>query len=151
MYQFGRQCQHTRPFLAEKSKAYYAYWVLSKNAKWIKSSLELLLAPQAPFNLGDQVFGEAQVMKGLLQGLGGLLRLTAVTLQALPHCAAAALSGFGLLFDVSLSRRHSVVPSSCVGLLRLPSTQTFKEILDQAIAMLQRWGRLTYGTLKRRN
>ena len=26
---------------------------------------------------------------------------------------------------------------------------TFEEILDQAIAMLQRRGRLTYGTLKR--
>src|SRR5215472_13024589 len=28
-------------------------------------------------------------------------------------------------------------------------TMTFEEILDQAIAMLQRRGRLTYGTLKR--
>jgi hypothetical protein len=26
---------------------------------------------------------------------------------------------------------------------------TFEEMRDQAIAMLQRWGRLTYGTLKR--
>jgi hypothetical protein len=28
---------------------------------------------------------------------------------------------------------------------------TFEEILDQAIAMLQRRGRLTYGTLKRQS
>jgi hypothetical protein len=63
-------------------------------------------------------------MKGLLQGLGGQLCLTAVTLQALPHFEAVALSGFGLLCDVSLSRRHSIAPSSCEGPLRLPSTQT---------------------------
>src|SRR5215831_19337280 len=29
------------------------------------------------------------------------------------------------------------------------TAMTFEEILDQAIAMLQRWGRLTYGALKR--
>jgi hypothetical protein len=73
------------------------------------------LASHAALNLGYQVFGEAQVMKGLVQGLGGLLRPAAVTLQALPHSAAAALSGFGLLFDVSLSGRHGVTPSFRAG------------------------------------
>lgn len=35
-------------------------------------------------------------MEGLLQGLGGLLRLAAVTLQALLGFEVATLSGFGV-------------------------------------------------------
>jgi hypothetical protein len=36
-----------------------------------------------------------------MQGLGRLLPLATVTLEALLSVAAAALSGFGLFFDVS--------------------------------------------------
>src|SRR5262244_3530156 len=62
---------------------------------------ELVLATQAPFNLGYQVFGEAQVMERLLQGLRGLLRLTAVARQALLRGAITAALGFGVVFGVS--------------------------------------------------
>ena len=48
-------------------------------------------------------------MERLLQGLRGLLRLATVTLQALPRCETAALSGFGLFFGVSLHGRHGAL------------------------------------------
>ena len=73
---------------------------------------QLLLAPQAPFDLGHQVFGEAQVIEGLLEGLGGVLRLAAITCEALLRCAAAALSGFGLFFGVSCGWETWCAPCS---------------------------------------
>jgi hypothetical protein len=39
--------------------------------------------------------------------LGGVLRLAAITCEALPRFETAALSGFGLFFGVSLRRRHA--------------------------------------------
>jgi hypothetical protein len=51
-------------------------------------------------------------MKSLLQGVGSLLPVEAVTLWALPCYEAAALSGFRLLFDVSCGARHSVLLDS---------------------------------------
>jgi hypothetical protein len=60
---------------------------------------------------------EVQLLEGLVESLGSSLRLEAVTCEALVRCEAVTLSGFGLLFDVSLSRRHGVTPSSRVGLL----------------------------------
>jgi hypothetical protein len=59
------------------------------------------LTPQAPFNLDHQVFEEAQVMERLLERFGGLLRLVAVTLEALLGFEVATLSGFAVFFDVS--------------------------------------------------
>jgi hypothetical protein len=46
-----------------------------------------VLAAPAPFNLGYEIFREAQVMESLLQGLGGLLCLAAITCEALLRCA----------------------------------------------------------------
>src|SRR5262252_2988455 len=47
-------------------------------------------------------------------------------------------------------RTTSPVPTwSSVRFIRIGGAMTFEEILDQAIAMLQRRGRLTYSTLKR--
>jgi hypothetical protein len=48
-------------------------------------------------------------MEGLLQNLGGVLRLAAVTLQALLRFKTATLSGFGLFFRVSLRGRYSAL------------------------------------------
>ena len=48
-------------------------------------------------------------MKGLLQDLGGVLRLAAITLQALARFETAALSGVGLFFGVSLRGRHGAL------------------------------------------
>jgi hypothetical protein len=70
---------------------------------------QLLLAAQAPFDLGHQVVGEPQVLQGLLQGLGGVLRLAAITCEALLRYEAAALSGFGPSFGVSLRARHGAL------------------------------------------
>jgi hypothetical protein len=56
--------------------------------------------------LGYQVFGEAQVMECLLQDLGGVLRLTAVTLQALLRFQATTLAGFGVFFHGSFAWGH---------------------------------------------
>jgi hypothetical protein len=67
------------------------------------------LAPQASFKLGHEVFRKAQVIEGLLEGLGGVLRLAAISLEALPRCETAALSGFGLFFGVSVCGRHTAL------------------------------------------
>src|SRR5262245_53498398 len=143
-------------------------------------------------------------MERLLQGLRGLLRLTAVTLQALLGFQVATLAGFGVLFGISFAADHGILlhalwvlggcrlprrpwsmplrvcehwvtlsqafllffgnyvrynctrmacaistPSSVRRLGRGRWAMTFEEILDQAIAMLQRRGRLTYNALKR--
>jgi hypothetical protein len=67
------------------------------------------LTSQAAFNLGHQVFGETQIMQSLFEGLDGMLRLAAITCEALLRCAAATLSGFRVFFDVSCSGGHSVL------------------------------------------
>jgi hypothetical protein len=59
------------------------------------------LAAQAPFNLGHSLSWKAPVLEGLLQGRGGLLRLVAVTGEALLGFGAVALSGFRVFFEVS--------------------------------------------------
>jgi hypothetical protein len=64
---------------------------------------------QAPFKLGHEVFRQPQVIEGLLAGFGGVLRLVAISLAALPRCATAALSGFGLFFGVSLRGEHAAL------------------------------------------
>jgi hypothetical protein len=56
---------------------------------------------QTPFDLGDQVFGEAQVMERLLHDRSGVLRLATVTLKALLGFEAATLAVFGVFFCVS--------------------------------------------------
>src|SRR5918992_2797638 len=169
---------------------------------------ELVLAAQAPFDLGHEVFRQPQVIEGLPESLGGVLRLAAVTFKALPRCEAAAVSGFGMFFGASFGWGHGVLrcfvgdfcgcslpkrtrhmpPRICdrgvTAASGAPRTScflwstmcgihtpkrpvpfphrllyassasggwamTFEEILDQAIAMLLRRGRLTYGTLQR--
>jgi hypothetical protein len=64
-------------------------------------SQELVLAVQAPFDLGHEVFRQPQVIESLLESLGGVLRLAAVSREALLRCAAATLSGFRVFFEVS--------------------------------------------------
>jgi hypothetical protein len=67
------------------------------------------LAPQASFNLGYEVFRKPQVIKGLLEGLGGVLRLAAVAREALLRGAIPALSRFGLFFGVSFRWGHAAL------------------------------------------
>jgi hypothetical protein len=45
-------------------------------------------------------------MESPLQDLGDVLRLAAVTCEALLHFEAVALSGFGVLFGASCGCRH---------------------------------------------
>ena len=70
------------------------------------------MAPQAPFDLGHEVFRKPQVIEGLLEGLGGVLRLAAITCEALLGLQAAALSGFGLFFGASFGWGHGVLRCS---------------------------------------
>ena len=71
------------------------------------------MAPQAPFDLGHEVFRQPQVIEGLLEGLGGVLRLAAVTCEALLRCAAATLSGFGVFLA------YRVVGTWCAPVFRV--------------------------------
>ena len=68
-----------------------------------------MLAPQAPFDLGDHVSGEAQVLHSLLQGLSGLLRLAAVALEAFSGSTAPALYRFRLSFMILSGMAHGVL------------------------------------------
>jgi hypothetical protein len=74
-------------------------------------SQELVLTPQTPFDLGHQVYGEAQGVEGLLQGLDGLLCLAVITCEVLLRCEAV-LSGFRVFFDVSCGGRHGALLAS---------------------------------------
>ena len=48
-------------------------------------------------------------MEGLLQDLGGLLRLAVITSDAFLRCEAATQSGFGLAFLIGFRTNHSVL------------------------------------------
>jgi len=67
------------------------------------------LAPQTPFDLGDQVFGEPQVLQSLLKGLSGLVRLVAVALEALSGSMTPALYRFHLSFMILSGMIHGVL------------------------------------------
>jgi hypothetical protein len=69
----------------------------------------LLLAPQTPFDLGEQVFGEPQVLQSLVKGLSGLLRLATVALEALSGSIAPALYRFRLSFMILSRTAHRVL------------------------------------------
>jgi hypothetical protein len=94
-------------------------WAISRSPAWAAASgkerksqdlpQKLLLTAQAPFDLGYQGCGEAQVLESLLQDLGGVLCLAAITCEALLRLQATALSGFGLLFGVSCRWGHDAL------------------------------------------
>jgi hypothetical protein len=68
-----------------------------------------VLAAQAAFNLGHQICRKPQVIEGLLEGRGGVLRLAAVAREALLRCAITAAFGFGVVFGVSFVWGHDVL------------------------------------------
>jgi hypothetical protein len=68
-----------------------------------------VLAVQAPFDLGHEVIGDAQVMEGLLQDLSGVLRLAAVALEAFSGSMAPALYRFRLSFMILSGTAHGVL------------------------------------------
>jgi hypothetical protein len=65
------------------------------------------LTSQAALNLGHQVFRDAQVLESLLQDRSSVLRLAAITCEALLRLQATALSGFSLFFGVSFRWAHA--------------------------------------------
>src|SRR5882672_7709096 len=73
---------------------------------------ELVLTSQTPFDLGHEVFRKPQGIEGLLEGLSGVLRLAAITCEALLRLKTATLSGFGLLCGVSFSGGHGALLDS---------------------------------------
>ena len=70
---------------------------------------ELWLAAQAPCDLGHHGLRQAQVLQGVVQGLGGPWRLAPIALKTFMGLKATALSGFGLLFGVSFEGGHGVL------------------------------------------
>src|SRR5262249_45381619 len=68
-------------------------------------------------------FRQSQVIEGLLKGLSGVLRLTAVSRHALLCCAAAAWSGFGVFFGVSFAWVHDEILRSVGSVVRLKYAQ----------------------------
>ena len=67
------------------------------------------MTSQAACDLGYEVFRKPQVIKGLLEGLCGVLRLAAIPCEALLGLQAATLSGFYVFFDGSCDERHGVL------------------------------------------
>ena len=63
------------------------------------------------FQLDDAALEDVknELIEGLLEGFGGVLRLTAVSREALVSLEAAALAGFGLFFGVSLCGGHGAL------------------------------------------
>jgi hypothetical protein len=55
---------------------------------------QLFLTSQTPFDLGYQVFREAQVLERLFHNLGGVLRLAAISCEALVRFETTMPSGF---------------------------------------------------------
>jgi hypothetical protein len=68
-----------------------------------------VLAPQAPFDLGHEVFGQSQVIEGLVEGCGGLLCLAAVALEAFSGSTAPALYRFRLSLMILSGTTHGVL------------------------------------------
>jgi hypothetical protein len=64
------------------------------------------LTAQAPFDLCHKAFRQSQGIEGLVEGLGRVLCLTAVSRETLLCFEAATLSGFRVFFDGSCSRSH---------------------------------------------
>ena len=64
---------------------------------------------KAPFDLGQEVFRQPQVIEGLLEGFGGLLRLVAVALEALSGSMTPALYRFRPLFMILSGAAHGVL------------------------------------------
>ena len=68
-----------------------------------------MLAPQASFDLGHEVFRQPQIIEGLLEGRGGMLRLAAVALEAFSGSVTPALSRFRLSFMILSGTAHGVL------------------------------------------
>jgi hypothetical protein len=68
-----------------------------------------VLAPQAPFDLGHEVVRQPQVIERLLEGLGGVLCLAAVVLEAFSDSTAPALYRFRLSFMILSGTAHGVL------------------------------------------
>jgi len=67
---------------------------------------QLLLSPQAAFDLGHQGIWEIQILQGLMEGLDIVLGLSALLLKTLLGVEARAFSGFGLFVGVSFHGGH---------------------------------------------
>jgi hypothetical protein len=72
---------------------------------------QLLLAAQASGDLGHEVIRQPQGIESLLESFGGVLRLAAITCEALVHFQATTFAGFDRFFDVSCARGHGCSPA----------------------------------------
>jgi len=67
---------------------------------------QLLLSPQAAFDLGHQGLWEIQGLQGLMEGLDIMLGLRALVLETRLGFESTAFSGFGLFVGVSFHGGH---------------------------------------------
>jgi hypothetical protein len=67
---------------------------------------QLLLGPQATFDLGHQGIGKIQVFEGLMDGFNIVLGLSALVLETFLGFELAAFSGFGLFVGISFGWGH---------------------------------------------
>ena len=67
------------------------------------------MTSQAPGDLGHEVFRQPELIEGLLEGLRGVLRLTAVSCEVFVRCTITAMSGFGALGCASCGWGHGVL------------------------------------------
>jgi hypothetical protein len=70
---------------------------------------QLLLTLYAPCDLGHEVFRKPQVIDGLLEGFGGMLRLAAVALEAFSGSMTPVLYRFRLSFIILSGTAHGVL------------------------------------------
>jgi hypothetical protein len=75
------------------------------------------LTPQASCDLRHEIFRKPQVIKRLLEGLGRLLCLAAVTYETFLGLQATPVSGFSLFFGISFGWGHDVLRCVVWGLL----------------------------------
>src|SRR5713101_1047025 len=115
------------------------------------------------------------MIEGLVEGLGGVLRLATVSRETLVRCAITAPSGFSVVFLIGFGTSHDVFlrilslpcgvpcgslepqPGSPGGRRCLSATRQthrglimdFYAVLDQVLALLRQRGRVSYRALKR--
>ena len=70
------------------------------------------MTPHTSFDLGHEVVRQPQVIEGLSEGLGGVLRLAAVARETLVGFEVATLSSFGVFFGVSVAWGHGALLDS---------------------------------------
>jgi len=112
----GQRTEHTRGQIFIPAPHAAQFGVRAAPEQWGKHhpddfSQKLLLAVQAPFDLSHEVFRQPHVTEGLLEGLGGVLRLAAGIVQD-GHCITIACNAIRACTLASRSLKQRRVAQS---------------------------------------